>query len=105
MIKALLLTIIIEELTGLIFYSVYKTEYKIFFLSILAVNLLTNPLLNSLVYILGIYNLRIILLLEIIVVITEGLLYKYLLDYNLVKGILMSLVLNICSYFIGGLLI
>lgn len=74
-------------------------------LIILLANVITNPLLNCALTVVSFYidkNLFYYFLvpLEIAVVFVEGFIYKKVLNSKL-NPFLLSLILNICSYFIG----
>ena len=80
------------------------------FLNIVLVNILTNPLVVSLsIYINVRYGLEArnnsIIFLELFAIITEGFIYKKVLQYKKINPFLFSLLLNLCSYFIGSFLI
>lgn len=82
-----------------------KTDILIVFL----VNILTNPLLNSIVNFIelscGRNGRRIVLVLgEVLVLIIEGFIYKYSLDRKKINPFLLSLILNGISLGIGLLL-
>lgn len=103
MLICLILTIAIELLVAIII----GVKDKLDLINVILVNILTNPLLVSIVNIVNIYSKNITIsyivlaILEIVVVFVEGLIYKKYLKYNKVNAINLSIVLNICSYFIG----
>ena len=78
-------------------------------LNVLLVNILTNPLLNSLVIYINYYygikarNISLIIS-EIIVIYIEGLIYHKYLKNRRINGYILSLILNISSYLIGLLI-
>ena len=101
MLRCLILTIIIE--CGIALVIGYRKKDL---LNVLLVNVLTNPLLNSvIVYINVYYGLKYrniaLYLLEILVVIVEGFIYQKYLDNRKINGYILSLILNISSYVIG----
>ncbi len=99
--KALALTLIIElSLIGLI------TRKRHFLYPCFLVNLLTNPLLNLLLFLLipalGInYYYPLLIILELAVIISEGLLYAYMLAISKRFAWGLSLLLNAVSYCLG----
>lgn len=104
MLKCLIITVIIECLLAFIL----RVKDKKDFLNIILVNLLTNPLLVSLTTLSGVMismEFRIILtiIMEILAFITEGFVYYKTLKYKKINGFVLSLLLNLASYFIGGL--
>ena len=104
MIRSLLITIIVE-ITIAIILKYRKKDL----LNILLVNILTNPLLNSLtVYINFYYGLTIrnisLIIMEILVVIIEGMIYQKYLGKRNINGYMLSLILNISSYCCGLLI-
>lgn len=101
MVRSLLITIIVE-----IIFAVILQYRKKDLLNVLLVNILTNPLLNSLiVYINYYYGLRVrnivLIILEIIVVIIEGMIYQKYLERKKLNGYQLSLILNIISFVLG----
>jgi hypothetical protein len=105
MIICLLSTIIIECIIA--FFLKVRTKKD--FINIILVNILTNPLLVSTTltirYLIGFKAEKIAtIILEILAFIIEGLVYKKVLEYKKIKGITLSLILNISSYTIGILI-
>lgn len=99
---ALVCTLIIEISIGVLIGIKDKKDI----INITLVNILTNPILNSLCYMVyfykGIYYYKIsIIFLEIIVFIVEGLIYKKYLNYKKLNPFILSLILNVSSYGIG----
>lgn len=78
-------------------------------INVILVNILTNPLLNSVVVTINFYyglkarNISLYIL-EIIVVIVEGFIYQKYLERRKINGYILSLILNISSYVIGLLI-
>lgn len=102
MIRCLFFTIIIECLIALILGTRNKND----FLNIVLVNCITNPLVVTIpIYFnikYGVIERRVVLLvLEILTVICEGLVYRKVLNYKKINPIILSLLLNAGSYFIG----
>lgn len=97
-------TIIIE--VGLAFILCYRKKDLI---NVFLVNLLTNPLLNSLIVAINYYyglkarNISLYIL-EVLVVLIEGFVYWKYLDRRKINGFLLSLILNIASYGLGLLI-
>lgn len=102
---SLMITIVLELLGSLIVGVRNKKDL----LNIILVNILTNPLLNSIVLFVnvlyGIFYRNIVLyILEILVVIVEGVIYKKYLSFKKINPFLLSLILNITSYGLGLLI-
>lgn len=102
MIICLLCTIIIELIVGIILGIRNKQDIII----IILVNIMTNPLVTSISTYFNIeYNntSRIIslIILELLAFISEGFVYKKTLTYKKVNPYIISLILNICSYTLG----
>ena len=101
MLRSLLITIFVEIIVAIILRYRKKD-----LLNVLLVNILTNPLLNSLVVYINVYyglmarNIS-LLILEILVVIIEGIIYQKYLDSRKINGYVLSLILNASSYIIG----
>lgn len=97
-------TIVIELIMSLLLGIRNKKDI----LNVILVNIMTNPLVVSiLMYITynRLFNTTIsIIILEILVVLTEGFTYKKVLTFDKINPYVLSLILNISSYFIGGLL-
>lgn len=102
MITCLLLTIIIEVVIALILGVRDKKDL----LNIVLVNILTNPLVVVIPiyfnYEYGLLGRNISLfILEILAFAIEGLIYIKVLNYKRINGLLLSLILNLASYFSG----
>lgn len=97
-------TIVIELIMSLLLGIRNKKDI----LNVILVNIMTNPLIVSiLMYITynRLFNTTIsIIILEILVILTEGFTYKKVLTFDKINPYVLSLILNITSYFIGGLL-
>lgn len=97
-------TIVIELIMSLLLGMRNKKDI----LNVILVNIMTNPLVVSiLMYIIynRLFNTTIsIIILEILVILTEGFAYKKVLTFDKINPYVLSLILNISSYFIGGLL-
>lgn len=97
-------TIVIELIMSLLLGIRNKKDI----LNVILVNIMTNPLIVSiLMYITynRLFNITIsIIILEILVILTEGFTYKKVLTFDKINPYVLSLILNISSYFIGGLL-
>lgn len=97
-------TIVIELIMSLLLGIRNKKDI----LNVILVNIMTNPLIVSiLMYITynRLFNTTIsIIILEILVVLTEGFAYKKVLTFDKINPYVLSLILNISSYFIGKLL-
>lgn len=97
-------TIVIELIMSLLLGMRNKKDI----LNVILVNIMTNPLVVSiLMYITynRLFNTTIsIIILEILVILTEEFAYKKVLTFDKINPYVLSLILNISSYFIGGLL-
>lgn len=97
-------TIVIELIMSLLLGMRNKKDI----LNVILVNIMTNPLVVSiLMYITynRLFNTTIsIIILEILVILTEGFTYKKVLTFDKINPYVLSLILNISSYFISGLL-
>ena len=104
MLICLISTIVIELIMSLLLGIRNKKDI----LNVILVNIMTNPLVVSiLMYITynRLFNTTIsIIILEILVILTEGFTYKKVLTFNKINPYILSLILNISSYFIGKLL-
>lgn len=104
MLICLISTIVIEHIMSLLLGIRNKKDI----LNVILVNIMTNPLVVSiLMYITynRLFNTTIsIIILEILVILTEGFTYKKVLTFDKINPYVLSLILNISSYFIGGLL-
>lgn len=97
-------TIVIEIIIAIILK--YKGKDL---LNVLLVNVITNPLLNSVVvainYYYGLRTRNIFLIfLEISVIVFEGYMYKRYLINRRINGYLLSTILNVSSYVLGILI-
>ena len=103
--RSLILTIIIEVIAGIIIGIRNKKDI----LNIILVNIITNPIVNIVPICLNIYiglkarNISLYTL-EVVVLITEGLIYKKVLDYKKINPFIISLILNLSSYGVGIIL-
>ena len=104
MLISLTCTLIIE--TTFAFILKYRGKDLV---NVLLVNILTNPLLNSVIVAINYYyglkarNISLIVL-EILVVLIEGIIYQKYLNRRKINGYLLSLILNIASYGLGLLI-
>lgn len=103
LIKSFVLTILIE-------YVIIKLIFlkKKVFIPVVLVNMLTNPLVVYIYNIMSFYSFEhkniILIILEALVIIVEGYIYKYLLEVNIRKAIIISFISNAIAYFIGALI-
>jgi len=105
MLICLLLTIIVEVIVAYIL----KVKDKYDFINIVLVNILTNPLLVSIINLISInYGTKLsnicLFIFEVLVVSIEGLIYKKYLSFKKINPFVLSLILNVCSYLSGLLL-
>ena len=104
MLISLSITLVVE--LGIAFILKYRKKDL---LNVFLVNILTNPLLNSMIVTINYYyglrarNISLIIL-EIMIVIIEGFIYHKTLERRKINGFLLSLLLNVSSYVIGLLL-
>ena len=101
MLRCLLITVFVEVIIAIILRYRKKD-----LLNVLLVNILTNPLLNSmLVYINFYYGLKTreisLVIFEILVVIVEGMIYHKYMERRKINGYVLSLILNVSSYVLG----
>lgn len=101
MVRCLLITIFVEVIIA--FILKYRKKDL---LNVLLVNILTNPLLNSIaVYINFYYGLKareiFVIVFEIFVIIIEGMIYHRYMNRKKINGYLLSLILNASSYIFG----
>ncbi len=100
LIKSFILTLIIE-------YIIIKLIFvkKKVFIPVLLVNILTNPFIVYIYNIMSLYSLAyrdiILVILELLAVLVEGYIYKYLLDINLKKALIVSFISNVVAYLSG----
>lgn len=104
MVICLVFTILIES--GIALIIGYR---KRDLLNVLLVNCLTNPIVSSVpVYFNYHYGLKsrniVLLILEIITFVVEGFIYVKVLKRRKINGFILSLILNLSSYFIGLLI-
>ncbi len=102
MLVCLTLTLLIESLTALICGVRTKRDFLLIFLA----NLMTNPVLVCVTFLLGFFfgmrvRMPVEILLEISVVFIEGLVYRQATDYKKLDPFLLSLILNAASYLSG----
>ena len=105
MIRCLFLTIVIELTMAILL----KVKDKKDLINIVLVNVITNPIVVTIpVYFnlkYGVLERNIVLyLLEILTVITEGAIYKKVLNYKKINPFILSLILNFSSYAIGEII-
>ena len=101
-IRSLILTVIIEFIVALIIGIRKKKDLA----NVILVNIITNPFVTIIPLTLNIYvslNARHISLfiLEILVLFTEAIIYKFVLSYKKLNWLLVSLILNLSSFGIG----
>lgn len=103
-IKVLFLTEIIEACTA------YLLGYrgKRFYIVLILINILTNPLLNFILIVLYYFHIESFIItpiLEVFVVIGEWKLFEYALGKSKRSYLLLSIIINLSSYLIGGRLL
>jgi len=102
LISALLLTEVVE------FVAAYIMGHrgKEFYIALVLVNLITNPLINYILLVLYTlkllhFRLIIIIILEIIVIISEWRILSYALPKKIKSFLTLSIAMNISSYLVG----
>lgn len=101
MLRCLLITLVVEGLIALII-GYRKRDL----LNVILVNILTNPLVNSISIAINYYyglkyrNIALIIL-EILAFLIEGFIYYKCLKKRKINGFVLSLILNLSSYLIG----
>lgn len=98
----LISTIIIELFISILL----KVKNKKDLLNIILVNIMTNPIVVVIPYVVYLYYGIIyrhvtLLILEILTIFFEGFTYKKVLKYNKINCYILSIILNISSYLIG----
>lgn len=100
LLETLALTEIIEALAA--FLSGYRD--KKFFIVLILINIITNPLLNCILTILYYFHIETFIItpvLETFVVLGEWKLFEYALGKGERSYLLLSLIINLASYLIG----
>lgn len=102
MIECLIITILVELLMAYLLRIKNKKDL----LNCLLANILTNPVVSSMPYLISLlygYKAYIIslILLELWAVIIEGLVYKKYLNYKKINPFIISIILNLSSYIAG----
>lgn len=103
LLEALILTEIVEAITA--YLLGFRGER--FFKVLILINIITNPLLNITLNVLnniGIYNFVILIFLEVLVVLCEWRLFKFALGNSEKSFLILSIIINLSSYFAGLLL-
>ncbi len=102
-VKSFVLTLIIE-------YIIIKLLFmrKKIFIPVLLVNMLTNPVVVYIYNIMSLYSFVyrdvILLLLELLVIIVESYVYKYLLEITWKSALITSFIANAVAYIVGLLI-
>lgn len=98
--NAIFLTVIIEVLAA---FVVGQRKVNVLFL-IAAVNLITNPLLNLIIFIaynVGIFSFLLLFVLEVLVILVEFQYYRIFAGLNKPGSLRLSVILNLCSFVAG----
>lgn len=104
MVISLTITLVIEVTIALILK--YRGKDIV---NVILVNILTNPLLNSVIVAINYYyglkarNISLYIL-EVLIILVEGMIYKKYLNRKKINGYILSLILNIASYGLGLLI-
>lgn len=106
----MILCLSVTEIIEIIVALLIKLRDKKDLINVFLVNVLTNPLLVSTSYLIfikcGATSKKIYeIILEILIFLVEGIIYQKYLKYSKINGFLVSLILNLSSYFVGGVLI
>jgi len=103
LINSFILTFIIEYIIVKLIFIKKKA-----LIPVLLVNMLTNPLVVYIYNIMSIYSFFykdiVLVFLELLVVIVEGYVYKYLLEIKWKIALIISLISNIIAYLVGLLI-
>lgn len=103
LIKSFILTFIIEYIIIKLVFIKKKT-----LMPVLLVNMLTNPLVVYIYNIMSIYSFFykdiVLVFLELLVVVVEGYVYKYLLEIKWKTALIISFISNLVAYLLGILL-
>lgn len=103
LIKSFILTFIIEYISIKLIFIKKKA-----LIPVLLVNMLTNPLVVYIYNIMSIYSFFykdiVLVFLELLVVIVEGYVYKYLLETKWKIALIISFISNIVAYLVGTLI-
>lgn len=105
MFNCLIITIILEVFTALIF----KVRSTKDLLNIVLINIVTNPVLVVITYYVNIYYSMkvyyiVLIILELCVVFIEGFVYKKYLKFKNINPFVLAFILNCSSYFIGRII-
>ncbi len=98
-----LLATLVIEIVGALFIGIRSKKDLI---NVLIVNIMTNPLVVSIAFMInlrhGLIMKRIaMIILEFLAFFSEGFVYKRVLEYKRMNGYIVSLVLNVTSYLLG----
>lgn len=103
LVKSFILTFIIEYIIIKLIFLKKKT-----LIPVLLVNMLTNPLVVYIYNIMSIYSFFykdiVLVFLELLVVIVEGYVYKYLLETKWKTSLIISFISNAIAYLVGILI-
>lgn len=105
LILALALTVVIEIIVAILLG--YRKKWEL--LTIVLINVITNPILNYILIVNSYFNwlsinIFIVISLEVIVVIVEWLLLKYTFRKDSKKLLILSVAMNATSFLVGLLL-
>ena len=100
--RNLVLTILIEVIISLIIGVRDKKDI----LFIVLVNIVTNPIITIIPFIINLYcgiimRRVVLIILELLTVFVEAIIYRKTLKFNKINCFRLSLILNACSYVIG----
>lgn len=99
--ECLLITILIETSLSIIL----GLRKKIDIINVVLVQVVTNPIVVSTSLYLSIYHSSIrnivVLILEVLVVLSEGFMYKKFLSFKKINPFILSIILNLVSFLFG----
>lgn len=100
----------VTEIIEIIVALLIRLREKKDLLNVLLVNVLTNPFLISTSYFIfikyGNTSKKIYeIIMEVLIFLVEGMIYNKYLKYKKLNAYIVSLILNLSSYFIGGIII
>lgn len=103
LIISLLLTILVESIIA----AICGVRGKYNYITLALINIITNPVVVYCVNIARIFKLNemlLLIILEILVVIVEGYLYKKYLNFKKINPYILALIINFTSWTIGNII-
>jgi hypothetical protein len=100
----IMIPLVITLVTEILVVMLISKTHRSLLIAVVLVNLITNPLMNTLLITTNFSsNLKILYLFELVVIIIEGTAY-YAITKNINKSFMVAIVANVCSYVFGMLL-